>query len=78
MWGLTNAGENNLSFPSIQAGNTYFVNHVGSFIKGTQTIPAFFSGLKQEGYNSANPNYWTTLQNRINNIPKWEATCGVN
>jgi hypothetical protein len=77
LWGLTNAGGNNLSFKSFQAGNAAFVNTVGPFIKGAQTIPKFFSGLKNEGYNSANPNYFSMdptkgmLLNRISNIGKW-------
>ncbi|MGD0007080.1 MAG: hypothetical protein ABSE93_00840 [Terriglobia bacterium] len=77
LWGLTNAGGNNLNFSSFQAGNTYFVNNVGPYIQGAQRLSAFFSGLKNEGYNSANPAYWTTLQNRISKIPMWEAACGV-
>jgi hypothetical protein len=54
------------------------MNNVGWIILAAQTLPDFFSGLKQEGYNSVNPNYWKTLKNSNNNIPKWEATCGVN
>ena len=78
LWGLTNAGGNNLSFPSFQAGNTSFVNLLSPYIQGAQTLPAFFNGLKKEGYNSLNPQYWNTLTNRINNIAKWETICGVH
>ena len=78
MWGLTRAGGNNLSFPSIQAGNAYFTAHVGPFIQGAQTLPAFFSGLQKEGYNAVNPNYYSQLASRINSIPKWSAACKAN
>jgi hypothetical protein len=82
LWGLTQAGGNNIPFLSIQAGNDYFVTKVGPFIKGAQTIPVFFAGLKKEGYNSANPNYFSQdlskgmLFNRISNIKKWAEKCG--
>ena len=38
----------------------------------------FFAGLQEEGYNAVNPNYYTVLADRINSIPKWEASCGLN
>jgi len=82
--GLTKGGRNNLGFPSIAAGNTYFVNRVGPFIRGSQTIPYFFRGLKKEGYNSKNPNYFSMdskrgmLFNRISNIGKWASECGAS
>jgi len=78
MWGLTQAGGNNLSFPSIQAGNNYFSTHVGPYIQGAQTLPAFFDGLQKEGYNAVNPNYYSLLAGRIGKIPLWEAACNVN
>ncbi|HET7464642.1 MAG TPA: RHS repeat-associated core domain-containing protein, partial [Longimicrobium sp.] len=77
LWGLTQAGGRNLSFPSFQAGNDYFVQHIGPSVRGSSTVPEFVAALRRHGYNSVNPNYDSTLTNRINNIPKWEAACGV-
>jgi hypothetical protein len=48
LWGLTKGGGNNLSFPSIQAGNQSFITTAGPFIQNAQTIPTFFSGLKKK------------------------------
>src|ERR1017187_3682198 len=84
LWGLTQAGHNNISFSSVQAGNAYFVSLVGPYIQGAQTITGFFAGLQEEGYNSTNPNYFNTdpnkgmLSNRISNIQKWGQACGVS
>jgi hypothetical protein len=78
LWGLTNAGGNNINFSSFASGDKYFLDHIGPFIRGANTISAFEDGLRKEGYNSKNPNYWTTLAGRIDNIEKWEATCGVH
>jgi hypothetical protein len=84
LWGLTQAGHNNISFSSVQAGNAYFVSLVGPYIQGAQTITDFFAGLQEEGYNSTNPNYFNTdpnkgmLSNRISNIQKWGQACGVS
>jgi len=84
LWGLTQGGGNNISFSSVQAGNAYFVSRVGPYIQGAQTVPAFFAGLQKEGYNSANPNYFSMdpnkgmLFNRISNIQKWGQACGVS
>ena len=84
LWGLTQAGGNNISFSSMQAGNLYFVAKAGPYIQGTQTIPSFFSGLKKEGCNSVNPNYFSMnlrrgmLFNRISNIQKWAKTCNAS
>jgi hypothetical protein len=77
LFGLTNAGGNNLSFPSFQASANYFVSLVSPYVQNAQTIPAFLAGLSKEGFNSVNPNYNSLLTNRINNIGKWEAKCGV-
>jgi hypothetical protein len=84
LWGLTQAGGNNISFPSMQAGNQYFATRVGPFIQNSQTIPTFFSGLKKEGYNAVNPNYFSMnprkgmLFNRISNIQKWAKACNAS
>jgi RHS repeat-associated protein len=77
LWGLTQAGGNNINFSSYAAGNAYFVSRIGPFIRNAQTVQQFEAGLKAEGYNSTGPNYWTTLADRIANIKKWEKRCGV-
>jgi hypothetical protein len=77
LWGLTQAGGNNIHFSSFAAGNAYFVSHVGPYIRNANTLAAFDQGLMNEGYNSVNPNYWSALNGRINSIPKWEGRCGV-
>ena len=77
LWGLTKAGGNNINFSSFAAGNSYFSGHVGPYIQGSTSIAAFEQGLQNEGYNSVNPNYWSTLTGRINSIRGWEARCGV-
>lgn len=84
LWGLTKAGGNNLGFSSFQAGDSYFVQLLSPFIQGDQTLSDFFAGLKAEGYNSANPDYFNldpakgALANRISNIEKWATICGVS
>ncbi len=88
LWGLTQAGGNNIQF-SGPAGNPqpstdYWEKKVGPFVQGTTTVKDFFAGLKKEGYNSANPNYFNLdprkgdLANRIANIGKWKAKCGFS
>jgi RHS repeat-associated protein len=77
LWGLTNDGGNNINFSSFASGDKYFLNRVGPYIKGANTISAFEEGLRKEGYNSKNPNYWPLLTDRIENIEKWEGRCGI-
>jgi hypothetical protein len=77
LWGLTQAGGNNIHFSSFAAGNAYFVSQVGPYIRNANTLAAFDQGLMNEAYNSVNPNYWSALNGRINSIPKWEGRCGV-
>lgn len=83
LWGLTQAGGNNIQFSSFKAGNDYFARRVGPYIQGSAGVPDFFAGLKKEGYNSANPNYFSEdpnkgmLFNRISNIGKWAQACGA-
>ena len=84
LWGLTKAGHDNLSFPSIEAGNLYFAHRIGPHIQGVETIPDFFAGLQEEGYNSKNLDYFSLdpkkgmLYNRISTIDKWSNICGVS
>ncbi|MGH8335774.1 MAG: RHS repeat-associated core domain-containing protein, partial [Gammaproteobacteria bacterium] len=51
LWGLTQAGGNNINFSSFAAGNAYFINRVGSYIRNANTLAAFDQGLMNEGYN---------------------------
>ena len=51
LWGLTQGGGNNIHFSSVAAGNAYFVNQVGPYLQGDQTIQDFFADLQKEGYN---------------------------
>ncbi len=76
LWGLTKAGHDNISFPSIEAGNLYFAHRIGPHIQNVTTIQEFFDPPKKEGYNSKNPDYFSLdpkkgmLYNRIMNIDK--------
>ena len=51
LFGLTNAGGNNLSFSTYQASANYWTQHIGPSVQGTQTFDSFFGGLMGEGYN---------------------------
>ena len=88
LWGLTQAGGNNIQFSGSdgdpQASTDYFEKRVGPHIQGADTVAKFFAGMKAEGYNSANPDYFNLdpkkgmLANRIGNIGKWKAKCGFS
>ena len=88
LWGLTEGGGNNIHFSgppgNPQPSTDYFEKKVGPFIQGVDTVAKFFAGLKKEGYNSANPDYFNLdpskgdLANRIANIGKWKKRCGFS
>ncbi|NJO14519.1 MAG: glucosaminidase domain-containing protein [Thioploca sp.] len=78
LFGVTKAGGNNLSFASYQACADYWVQHFGSYVKGTTTMDQFVEGLKKSEYNSVNPNYYTHLKNQLKTIEKYKKACGVN
>jgi hypothetical protein len=77
LFGLTNAGGNNLSFSTYQASANYWTQHIGPSVQGTQTFDSFFGGLMGEGYNSKNPAYGDTLFNVLNTVVDNEIPCGV-
>lgn len=45
LFGLTNAGGNNLPFASVEASAEYFIEKWGSYLKGSKTIEEFVSKL---------------------------------
>lgn len=62
LFGLTNAGGNDLTFGSYQASANYWVQHYGSTVAGASSIGAFVNDLLAIGYNqNINGDYYTTI-----------------
>jgi RHS repeat-associated protein len=74
LFGLTNAGALNLSFPSYQASADYWSGLVVPFVSNANTMAKFIQGLKNEGYNS-HAGYYDTISKQLKWVRKWEAKC---
>lgn len=77
LFGVTNAGKNNLAFASYQKAADYWLEHFGPFVKGARTMDDFAAGLKKAKYNTANPDYYTHLKNQLKTVIKFKTVCGV-
>jgi hypothetical protein len=77
LFGVTEAGGNNLSFASYQKAADYWIEHFGDYVQGTKTMDDFVAGIKKSGYNTVNPYYYTKLKAQLNTLLKYEKACGI-
>jgi RHS repeat-associated protein len=73
-YGLTNAGGNNLNFPTYQAATDYWSKNDGQYVKGITDIRDFATAL-QPHYNTVNPNWKRTVAGVFKSVLKWRAIC---
>jgi hypothetical protein len=77
LFGVTNAGGNNLSFASYNKSADFWIAHFGSYVQGSHTMADFAAGLKKAKYNSVNPHYYTGLIKQLDTIIKYRKACGI-
>lgn len=78
LFGVTNAGRNNLNFPSYQASADNWIRRYAAFVQGARTIEEFANGLKKvppNGYNTVNPNYYSSLVHQLHTLQRYKAIC---
>jgi len=82
LFGLTNAGRENLDFRNgktiseqagYQASANYWVNHYGDRVAGAASIGEFWSDLK--GYNTKNPKYAKTISDVYDSVLQRRKDC---
>jgi hypothetical protein len=73
-FGLTQAGGNDLTFPSLQAAAAYWSQNDGAYIQGDTTIQQFAAAL-QPHYNTVNPNWTGALISVYNSVERRKADC---
>jgi hypothetical protein len=61
LFGLTNAGGNNLSFETYQESADYWIKHYRSAVQGAETIKEFTDALLKIGYNSVDDDWQTKI-----------------
>ncbi len=74
LFGVTNAGRNNLNFPSYQASADDWMRRYASFVQGARTMEEFANGLKKvppNGYNTVNPTSVRLKVEQIQLLGKW-------
>jgi len=77
IFGITQAGGNNLSFTSYQACCDYWERHYGNAVRNVQNIKTFAANLRKLGYNSANSNYDATLNLVYQAVIRYKKSCAV-
>ena len=86
LFGLTNAGGNNLAFPSPEASGEYFIKEWGAYLKGSKTIKEFVEKLISTPGHKWNdhPNYPISIlggvyveNDKKANIKKGDHTIGT-
>jgi hypothetical protein len=61
LFGLTEAGHDNIEFKSYQESADFWVEHFGDTVRGKKTLGEFLSALLAIGYNSADPDWRTKI-----------------
>jgi hypothetical protein len=77
IFGITQAGGNNLSFLSYQSCCDYWERHFGNAVRNVQDISTFTANLRKLGYNSANSDYDTTLNLVYQAVVRYKKSCAV-
>jgi hypothetical protein len=77
LFGVTEAGGNNLSFPTYQAAADYWVKVFGKYVQNTTSMDSFVAGLRAAGYNSVNKNYDQELKRQLSAVMKYKTACGI-
>ncbi len=77
LFGLTQAGGNNLSFETYEKCADFWIEHFGEHVKGSRTMDDFAAGLKEARYNSVNKNYYTDLVKQLKTVQKYKIACKV-
>jgi len=78
LFGLTAGGKDNLGFESLKQAADYWVCRYGPYVKGVKNRDDFVQGLKNAGYNTVNPDYYTKKKwdDMIFSINKRYSQCG--
>ncbi len=77
IFGLTKAGGNNLAFSSYQACVDYWERNYGAKVKGIQDLEKFIAAMKEIGYNSVNPSYYSTFRDVYRSVRAYKSACKV-
>jgi len=80
MFGMTNAGKNDLSYSSFQASANAYSKAYSPYVSNTSTMDQFTAGLKNvppHGYNTANSNYYKNITDQQQYVKQHAADCGV-
>ncbi len=77
LFGVTEAGGNNLSFPTYPAAADYWVKVFGKDVHNTTSMDSFAAGLRAAGYNSVNKNYDHELKRQLAAVIKYKTACGM-
>lgn len=75
LFGITQAGGNNLAFETYQACIDYWELHFGPQVKGIQDLDAFIAAMKKIGYNSVNAAYYETFKKVYASVQKYKLAC---
>ncbi len=81
LFGVTNAGRNNLRYRSFQAAADDWIRRFGQYVSGTETMQQFIEGLRKvppNGYNNVNPDYDNTLRSMVNTVERIAERCGID
>lgn len=77
IFGITNAGGNNLAFTSYVACVAFWERTYGPKVQGAQTLDAFIEGMKLAKYNSVNKKYYDTFRGVYQSVLKYRSVCKV-
>ena len=73
-FGITNAGGNNLNFPSFQAAADFWTKQWGQYVTNVKDMKTFAQRL-QPHYNSVNKSWTTTVQSVEKSVVAWRKVC---
>ena len=77
LFGVTQAGADNLSFSTYRAAAEYWTKHFGPYVNDANSMRDFADGLRRAKYNTANPDYYVNLRKQYSSVLKFKTACGV-
>jgi len=81
LFGVTNAGGNNLRYKSFQAAADDWIRRFGQYVSGAETMGQFNQGLRNvppHGYNAVNSDYYNTLKSMVETVKRFAERCGID
>ena len=77
IFGVTNAGGNNLAFTSYEECVAFWERSYGGRVRGIRTLENFIEAMRKIGYNSVNTKYYDTFRAVYKSVLKYKAACAV-